>query len=185
MLSKEECIKLLRFLEEGRYKELEEYFQGQYNEVYIKEALEAMKKYSRQNFPNYRYKILSDGQLLLRGQDSYFLLYSKELYDAYSESDCEPLGDITNGKEEGYLKKIHNEDFSGFTTVVSKEQRDSTYIMKGTTDKIGACFKKDVIDFAELLLGCEPGYLLGKDENGKNVLLAQSLKGRAYIMCNK
>ena len=192
MLSKEECIKLLRFLEEGKYKDLEEYLQGQYNIVYMEEAVEAMKRYSKLNFPNYRYKILSDDQLLLRGQDSYFLLYSKELYDAYSKSKCEPLGDIIKGKEEGYLKKIHNDDYSGFSTVISKElevdpkeSHKEVYRVKSTNDKIGVCVKREIIDFTELLLGYEPGYLLGKDENGKNVLLAQSLKGRAYIMCNK
>lgn len=190
MLSKEECIKLLGFLEKGDLKQMEEYILEQYDIVYISEALEALKKYSKHNFPNYKYKLLPDNQLLLRGQDIYFLLYSRELYDAYSKSKCEPLGDITKGKEVGYLEKIHNNDHEGFSTVIlkelepdPKEAHKEVYRMSSLNDTISACFKKDVIDFAELILGSEPGYLLGKDENGKPVLLAQSLKGRAYIMC--
>lgn len=190
MLSKEECIKLLGFLEKGDLKQMEEYIQEQYDIVYISEALEALKKYSKHNFPNYKYKLLPDNQLLLRGQDIYFLLYSRELYDAYSKTKCEPLGDITKGKEVGYLEKIHNDDHEGFSTVIlkelepdPKEAHKEVYRMSSIDDTIGACFKKDVIDFAELILGSEPGYHLGKDENGKPVLLAQSLKGRAYIMC--
>ena len=190
MLSKEECIKLLGFLEKGELQQMEEYILEQYDIVYISEALEALKKYSKHNFPNYKYKLLPDNQLLLRGQDIYFLLYSRELYDAYSKTKCEPLGDITKGKEVGYLEKLHNDDHGVFSTVILKELEPDTkeahkevYRMSSLNDTISACFKKDVIDFAELILGSEPGYHLGKDENGKPVLLAQSLKGRAYIMC--
>lgn len=190
MLSKEECIKLLGFLEKGDLQQMEEYILEQYDNVYISEALEALKEYSKHNFPNYKYKLLPDNQLLLRGQDIYFLLYSRELYDAYSKTKCEPLGDITKGKEVGYLEKLHNDDHGVFSTVIlkelepdPKEAHKEVYRMSSLNDTISACFKKDVIDFAELILGSEPGYHLGKDENGKPVLLAQSLKGRAYIMC--
>jgi len=192
MLSKEECIKLLGFLEKGELQQMEEYLKEQYDIVYISEALEALKKYCKLNYPNYRYKLLPDNQLLLRGQGIYFLLYSRELYDEYSKSKCEPLEDITNGKEVGYLEKLRNDDYGESSTVILKElepdpeeAHKEVYRMSSVDDTISACFKKDVIDFAELILGSEPGYHLRKDENGKPVLLAQSLKGRAYIMCKQ
>ncbi len=179
----------------------EELLKEQENRIYIKEALEAMKSYSEEYLPNCGYFLLPDNLLLLSTYSSCFKLYSQELYQVYSgavDRGYPPLkliGALPDAPK--YLSPKDQDlewidgSLDGYSTVISKdlekESEDSNievYRVKSIDDTIGVCVKKDIIDFAEAILGKDTAFLLEKKQNREKVftLRAQSKKGKGFII---
>ena len=186
MLTREECLKIIKALDEGREAELRKFAEEELSRIYHRDAIHAMEHYSKYNYPNCGYYLLGNNQLLLVTKDSFFLLNSQDLYKIYLGSLCEPLKAVSEGTQDNYLGLI-NKDESLFSPVTSRdeeknEKRTSVFRIKSANDTIGQCFEKSTIEFADTILFHDVDYGLINESGYLPALKAKSDKGKAYIL---
>ena len=178
MLTREDCEKIIGYIEAGNITGLNKFVREEYEKVYYRESLKVLERYNKDYYPPCGYRLLPNNQLLLSTSNSFFVLNKQDLFTIYQGSQCEPLRLIGEDPAKHYLNLI-NADEKDFSKVTSKEEEKNAkgeYIfrIKSETDTIGQCFKADTINFAETILGFNVNYSLENNQKNLSALSAVS-----------